>query len=307
MTRSRTKGLALLALGLVVLAGLGGLAGFYVYGVQRNRLNDALVRAADDGDVAAVQALLEQGANLNAGSVSLNTETALMRAAATGRRELVQFLLDRGADPNVRHTGIGQLRGRTALMFAVDGQQAGVVAILLDGGADVNVRDELGETPLTLALERGYLDIARTLVDRGADVNVQNRFGRPALILAVERLHSYAGLDRTAVVNLVKAMLDRGADVNARDSGKTTLTVPTDAGLGVQGVMIETSPAGGVDGRTPLMIAARAGNIEIVQALLAKGADVNAKDSEGKTALELAKERGDAKVVELLKQSGAKE
>jgi ankyrin repeat protein len=307
MTRSRTKGLALLAVGLVVIAWLGGLAGFLMYRVQRDRRNDALVRAANDGDVAAVEALIGQGANLNAGSVSLNTETALMRAAATGRRELVQFLLIRGADPNVRHTGIGQLRGRTALMFAVDSHQTGVVVLLLDEGADVNLRDELGETPLTLALENGYLDIARTIVDRGAELNVQNRFGRPALILAVERLHSYTGPDRTAVVDLVKAMLDRGADANARDSGKTTLTVPTEGGPGVRGVMTETVMASGVEGRTPLMIAARAGSIEIVQALLAKGAEVDAKDSEGETALELAKARGDAKTVDLLKQAGAKE
>jgi uncharacterized protein len=55
------------------------------------------------------------------------------------------------------------------------------------------------------------------------------------------------------------------------------------------------------------MTAARMGSILATEMLLAKGADVNAKDSEGKTALMLATERDNARLIELLKQAGAKE
>jgi hypothetical protein len=72
-------------------------------------------------------------------------------------------------------------------------------------------------------------------------------------------------------------MLDKGADVNAKDSGRTTLTTVTNEGFGTRGVMTETQPGGSVDGRTPLMTAARMGNTELVRMLLATGADVNAK------------------------------
>jgi ankyrin repeat protein len=307
MGRSRAKWLILIGLGFVMLAAAGGLAWYWVARAQRARLADALANAANDGDLAAVRVWLDRGADVNAGSPYLNTETALMRAAANGRREVLDLLLARGADPNVRHTGIGQFQGRTALLYAVDSQRGEVVATLLDRGADVKVWDALGETALTLALERSDPVIARTVVDRGADVNAKNRFDRPALILAIETLQPYSGTDESATVGLIEAMLDKGADVNAKDSGRTTVSMVTDGGFGARGVMTETRPGGNVDDRTPLMTAARMGNIKIVQALLAKGADVSARDSQGKTARMLATERGNAKMVELLKQAGAKE
>ncbi|HZO99319.1 MAG TPA: ankyrin repeat domain-containing protein, partial [Terriglobia bacterium] len=59
-------------------------------------------------------------------------------------------------------------------------------------------------------------------------------------------------------------------------------------------------------GSTPLMIAAMHGIPVIVQALLAQGADVNAKDKEGATALAIATERKKTEVVKLLQQAGAR-
>jgi ankyrin repeat protein len=305
--RSRGKRVVLIGLGLAVLAGASGLAWHWLSRVEQTRLANGLVNAANDGDLAALQAWLDRGADVNAGSASLNTETALMRAAANGRREVVQFLLARGADPNVRHTGIGQLQGRTALMFATDSEQAETVALLLGADADVNIKDALGESAVTLALQRSRPDLARLMVDRGADVNAKNRFGRPTLILGIEMLRAYSGMDESAALALIKAMLDKGADVNAKDSGKTTVTMVSNKGFGLREVMTETGQGGNVDGRTPLMIAVRMGNIQVCQVLLTKGADVNAKDSEGKTALKLARERDNAKVIELLQLAGAKE
>jgi ankyrin repeat protein len=301
----RGKWVVLIGLGLAALAGGSGLAWYWLSQAERTRLADELANAANAGDLAAVRARLDRGADVNAGSPALNMETALMRAAANGHREVLQLLLARGADPNVRHAGIGQLQGRTALLFATDSQKTDVAALLLDSGADVNAKDALGETALTLALERACPELARVLVERGADVNAKNRFGRPALLLGIEMLRPYSGSNESDTLALIKAMLDKGADVNAKDSGQTTVTMVTNEGFGVQGVMTETGAGGNVDGRTPLMIAVRVGSIQTVQVLLAKGADVNAKDSEGKTALMLATERDNAKLIELLRQAGA--
>ena len=58
---------------------------------------------------------------------------------------------------------------------------------------------------------------------------------------------------------------------------------------------------------SPLMEAASKGDTEKVQALLAKGADVNAKTNYGTTTLMTAKKKGHKKIVQLLKKAGAKE
>jgi ankyrin repeat protein len=59
-------------------------------------------------------------------------------------------------------------------------------------------------------------------------------------------------------------------------------------------------------GATPLIVTAFEGHKEVVEQLVAKGADMNAQDNEGNTALSLASQRGHTAVVELLKAKGAK-
>lgn len=58
-------------------------------------------------------------------------------------------------------------------------------------------------------------------------------------------------------------------------------------------------------GDTPLIVAARAGHDDVVQALLVARADPNAKNDEGQTALSLAAAGGHDEVIRLLKQTGA--
>jgi ankyrin repeat protein len=77
----------------------------------------------------------------------------------------------------------------------------------------------------------------------------------------------------------VKLLLDKGANVNVKENR---------------------------NGATPLIVAAFEGNKEVIEQLLAKGADIDAKDNEGNTALSLASARGHTAVVELLKARGAK-
>jgi ankyrin repeat protein len=132
--------------------------------------------------------------------------------------------------------------------------------------ANVETRDARGATLLMHAAAYGTIESMRMLLDAGADVNAANDFNATALLWC------------------------------ARDAAKARLLIEHGANVNIQSKQ----------GRTPLMLAAlRDGGSDIVALLLAKGADVKAKDNRGDTALGLAAETGDAAIMRLLLDKGA--
>ena len=119
-----------------------------------------LFDAASRGDMAAAQALLHRGANVNA---KKNGNTALMLASIKGHLDVVRALLDKGAEVNARSAEYGM----TALMLASDAGHLYVVQALLDKGAEVNAKDNRGGTALMIASFKGNLDVVRALLDMG--------------------------------------------------------------------------------------------------------------------------------------------
>ncbi len=140
-----------------------------------------------------------------------------------------------------------------------------VFDLLLAKGADVNVRDDSGCTPLHYAASIGNTEFVRILLEKKANPNVTNELGATPMWQAVGFHHR----------EIVEMLLNNGGDPN-----------------------IGSGPTG-----TPLMVAASSLTpldddlIAITKALLAKGADVNAKDSAGRTALHQAKHKV---IVELI-------
>jgi ankyrin repeat protein len=131
---------------------------------------------------------------------------------------------------------------------------------------ELEARDSRGATPVMHAAAFGNLDALKLLLDAGADVNARNNFDATALLWAARD------------PDKAKLLIERGADVNVRSKL----------------------------GRTPLMVAAlRKGGSAIVALMLAKGADVYAKDSRDTTALGLAASVGDAETMRLLLAKGA--
>ena len=102
---------------------------------------DKLLTAVKQGDVAAVKALLDSGANVETRNDS--GRTLLMLAALKAPPDVVKLLLERGAQVNVQDTD-----GVTALMWGAFGGRADIVQMLLDGGADSYLRDRQGQTAL---------------------------------------------------------------------------------------------------------------------------------------------------------------
>ena len=122
----------------------------------KQALNDQLFEAVRKGDVAAVTAALDRGADVNA-KFRYGT-TALFKAAERGHTEIAKVLLDRGADVKVKDT----FYGATAMSWALDNKHVGVVRLLLEKGTD-----DLEDVLLTGTRE-GNEDLVKVALDRGA-------------------------------------------------------------------------------------------------------------------------------------------
>jgi len=121
----------------------------------------ALIYAADNGDITTVQTLLAHKAHVNAKS-EVSGWTALMSAASRGHLLVTQALLANGAEANTRDKD-----DQTALLMAVQQGYTAIVQALLDGGADVNVQNKTGKTPLAVAEAQGFSKIAQLLKQAG--------------------------------------------------------------------------------------------------------------------------------------------
>jgi ankyrin repeat protein len=168
-----------------------------------------------------------------------------------------------------------------------------MIETLIQAGADPNAPlTKYGDTALMMASRTGNTDAIRVLLDHGARLNTKETWGdTTALMWAVSEHHAAA----------VKLLIDRGADVSARSK-----FVPSTTGRGFEG----TTPVAAKPGQaaeeyasgllTPLMFAAREGDLESARLLVTAGANVNATDGDGKDALGLALFNGSYEVASLL-------
>lgn len=215
--------------------------------------------ACTNGSLAAVALLLEAGAD--PGLALPTGETPLMTAARTGNVEVVQALLRHGVNPNAREHSQGQ----TALMWAASENHADVARVLVAHGADVRARSARGVTPLLLAARQGGVASARLLLEHGADVDEASADRMTPLVVATVRGHT----------TLAMLLLEHGADPNADGAGFSALHWAT--GLWETEL---TGPRGIAVARDEEWRALRgvpSGKTELIQALLAAGADPNAR------------------------------
>ena len=122
---------------------------------SKQELNDQLFEAVRKGDVAAVTAALDKGADVNA--KFRYGATALFKAAERGHTEIAKILLDRGADVKVKDT----FYGATAMTWALSNNHSGVVKLLLDkDGGDV-------DAVLTQGARDGNAELVKAALDKG--------------------------------------------------------------------------------------------------------------------------------------------
>ncbi len=109
---------------------------------------------------------------------------ALLTAALQGDKDHITKLLADGADIDATDND-----GRTSAMIAVHTNQLDIFKLLLEKGADINIRDNRSDNPLLYAGAEGMLDFVKISVAAGADTSILNRFGGTALIPAADRGH----------------------------------------------------------------------------------------------------------------------
>jgi ankyrin repeat protein len=237
----------------------------------------ALHWAAERGDADLTALLLASRANANA-ATRIGKYTPLHVAAKGGHANVVRRLVDAGADVNGATT-----TGAAALHFAAASGSRETMAILLDGGANVNAHEpQWGQTPLMFAAAAGRTDAVKLLLARGADVratakvidisarNVQDTVEsreRNARVAAIQRELAAARAGRGAPA----AQGGRGRRGDG-DSGNEPEPLGYAELVGAQG------------GLTALLLAAREGLGETVDALLEGGADINQLSASDRTS-----------------------
>ena len=255
---------------------------------------------------------LELNLEVNAQDKSLNTP--LHFACSHGNFKTALVLLDHGAHVNARNSNGQTPMHRVPQMIF---QDSCVAQLMLERGAEVNARDKDLATPLHVACFRGCSANARALLDHGADVNARNTDDETPLHRASR---SY---DDEGYVSILRPLLERGADVNARDKYDATPLHLTSCESKLENVRVlldygADPDAQNADGQTPLHRASpssdhRKDNHDdshrdshrVVQLLLERGVNVNARDKGQGTPLHLASYNLDLKTVRVLLDNGA--
>lgn len=259
---------------IYILAALMTLA-FVPYAQAESSLWDAVT----NNDLGKAKTLITFGAGVNQRNHYGNP--ILHHAVSVGNAEMVELLISKGADVNLK----GQF-DRVALHYA---NKKGMAKILLTHGAVVDAPTNFGETPLHWAAsgvnsfgkQVDLIEFAETLIANGADVNKKTGEGR-----------SYrAPLTYAAGANnlpVARVLLAHGADVEGGGSSPLSYAGSNGDFVEMAQFLVENgakvnqpSPSGWY----PLMTASGRGNVKVVNYLLSQGADPNAADKAGFTAL----------------------
>ena len=226
----------------------------------------ALAWAVHLGERRMAEALLAAGANVN--TADEYGETPVTLAAANGDAALVQRLLAAGANARA-----ARWNGETAVMIAAGAGSLDAVRQLVRHGADVNAAEPRGgQTALMWAAAEGHGDVVAGLIEMGANVNAASRSGFTPLVFAVDQ--GRRGVDR-------RTLLKAGANPN--------VTVPSGAKPSSWRCSTSTrlprwrcsraAPTSRArsGGQHAAASGCAGGDIELVRALLAKGADPNVR------------------------------
>ncbi|MEI7055881.1 ankyrin repeat domain-containing protein [Nocardioides sp. CCNWLW239] len=288
---------------------------------EQQRMNEQLIKAAWDNDVARARQLIKDGADVNYQDDT--QQSAYLIAASEGYVDLLDLTLRNGAEVNAKDSYDG-----TALIRAAERGHADIVGRLVQAGIDLDHVNNLGWTALHEAVVLGddgpdAADTVRVLVAAGVDISIKaGRDGKTALQHAEER-----GFD--AIVSTLRAASERvsdsdaqllraasagsadsaavalrsGADLEARDDNRRTplLLAVTDDRLEVARLLVFLgADPDALDGQhdTPWLVTGVTGSVPMAELLLSVDPDLTVRNRYGGVSIIPASERGHADYVE---------
>ena len=266
------------------LVGLGVISLLMVVGLAATA-DLRLVEAARNQDREAVRSLMKENVDVN--SAQPDGATALAWAAHWDDLETTELLIDGGADLNAAND-----YGVTPLSLACSNRNPAMVTKLLQAGADPNAALWTGETPLMTAGRTGNIEVVELLLAHGADVNTQEpRRNQTPLMWAISFGHP----------NIAEVLIEHGADVHARTK-RLDVEGFTPMVVGGYAADIQATPPGG---NTPLLFAARVGDLASARLLLAQGAHVDEGTERDGSPLVVASSGGYEELALFLLEKGA--
>lgn len=195
--------------------------------------------------------------------------------------------------------------GVTALMVAAEGGHFGTVKLLVEANAAINVYDDEDMSPLLNAIKGKYFDIAIYLINKGADSNQKfiDEKGKEHNLLMDAII--------SANNDLAVTLIENGANCSYLDADQVSLLTQASY-LGNSVIVskllsfnVDVNVAN-IEGISPLIAAASEGHIDVINLLIGtKTVDINHKDKDGTTALMAASVRGHLDVIKVLLENGA--
>src|SRR5262245_5013854 len=289
-----------------------------------------LLVAIRNGDHAQVRKLIDAGADVN--TVDKDGTTALMHSVIESDVRMMKLLIDKGADINAKNS-----LDSTALMYAAT--NLAKTRVLLDAGADVKVKGKRGATPMSVALTTfGSTPVLKLLVSKGAELEdrLMTLAAATGDLEAIQYLLSIGvpagdrtGASLSAAIGArceacARLLVDKGAPANARrPNGTLNSTVGASSGgvlndtakrampelsqfLLEHGASLESTDRERFTLLMQAVLSMEPRRDQMVEWLLSKGVDPNARNDRGDTAYVLAARVGIPSTLSLLVKAGAK-
>jgi len=252
---------------------------FDVHFNEKTCSNKLLILASLVKNLSIIDALVQNGVDINQRSNSFEADSALMSACKVkGYGQYIPQVTEQNRDDYIYY----------------------MTKYFVDHGAIINESNKYGYTPLIYASKYNNFKAMKYLIEHGADINAKNNFDYSSLIY----LSQHGNLEG------VKYLVENGANIDDSErSGETSLMIACKNGFNdVISFLVNHNAninAKNSWGHTPLMYACESGDIEVVKFLLSHGAHINDKNNKGDTSVLLACRTSHLKVMEFLILNGA--